>query len=194
MSRKSNALYNDKILNDWITLEYEWHDAPKKIWIEPKKIDQQKYSDKWTLTQNWKFIESIEKYKIDKKNNLPEVVKVYEKILSWIWSFKGYFELIDYKIENDWTRNVFKYILKLSENYNDNSNQKSEIIHNRIIPSEVKKEVWKRDKWECVLCWSKKNLHFDHELPFSKWWTSVSVKNIRLLCMVCNLKKSDKIE
>ncbi len=57
MSRKSNALYNDKILNDWITLEYEWHDAPKKIWIEPKKIDQQKYSDKWILTQSWKFIE-----------------------------------------------------------------------------------------------------------------------------------------
>ena len=30
MSRKNNALYNDKILPDWLTIEYEWHDISKK--------------------------------------------------------------------------------------------------------------------------------------------------------------------
>jgi 5-methylcytosine-specific restriction endonuclease McrA len=69
-----------------------------------------------------------------------------------------------------------------------------DLEHTRLIPSEVKKEVWKRDLWKCVLCWSIKNLHFDHDLPFSKWGTSLTEKNIKLLCMTCNLKKSDKIE
>src|SRR3989339_628268 len=39
-----------------------------------------------------------------------------------------------------------------------------------------------------------KNLHFDHDLPFSKGGTSLTAKNIRLLCAKCNLSKSDKIE
>jgi 5-methylcytosine-specific restriction endonuclease McrA len=44
------------------------------------------------------------------------------------------------------------------------------------------------------MCGDTKNLHFDHELPFSKGGTSLSAKNVRLLCMKHNLQKSDKIE
>jgi 5-methylcytosine-specific restriction endonuclease McrA len=55
-------------------------------------------------------------------------------------------------------------------------------------------EVWKRDHGKCVKCGAIKNLHFDHELPFSKGGTSLTSKNVRLLCMVCNLAKSAKIE
>jgi len=66
--------------------------------------------------------------------------------------------------------------------------------HNRLIPSEVKKEVWKRDKGQCVLCGETENLHFDHDLPFSKGGTSLTTKNIRLLCIKHNLQKSGKIE
>ncbi|MCX6739514.1 MAG: HNH endonuclease [Candidatus Parcubacteria bacterium] len=32
------------------------------------------------------------------------------------------------------------------------------------------------------------------DLPFSKGGTSLTTKNIRLLCAKCNLAKSDKIE
>jgi len=65
--------------------------------------------------------------------------------------------------------------------------------HNRMIPTSVKLEVWKRDKGKCVQCGSENNLHFDHILPFSKGGTSLKAENIQLLCASHNLKKSDKI-
>jgi hypothetical protein len=36
----------------------------------------------------------------------PELVKVYEKVLPDVWSLKGYFDLVDYKIVHDGKRNV----------------------------------------------------------------------------------------
>lgn len=192
MSRRNNAPYQDKILSDGITIEYEWHDEPKTSEIvDPKKLDQPSKTKNWTLTQNGKFIEAINSYKSWK---WAEIVKVYEKILSWVWSLKWFFDLVDYKIKFDWNRNVFVFILKLSEHQNLNNSITIDLQHTRLIPSEVKKEVWKRDWWKCVLCWSTKNLHFDHDLPFSRWWTSLTAKNIKLLCMECNLRKSNKIE
>jgi hypothetical protein len=41
MSRRTNAPYQDKILNDGVTIEYEGHDEPQTSEItDPKKIDQ----------------------------------------------------------------------------------------------------------------------------------------------------------
>lgn len=193
MSRRSNAPYKDRVLDDWITILYEWHDEPQTKDIKnPKELNQPQYTKNWNFTQNWKFVESINNYK--KWLIGPEIVKVYEKILSWVWSLKWFFDLVDYNLEFDWIRNVFVFILKLSEHQNLNSSNIIDLKHTRLIPSEVKKEVWKRDLWKCVLCWSTKNLHFDHDLPFSRWWTSLTANNIKLLCMKCNLKKSNKIE
>lgn len=103
---------------------------------------------------------------------------------------------MDYKIINDGKRNVFRFILRLVDKINNDVSNiiKIDLVHTRLIPSGVKKEVWKRDKGKCVLCGSQKNLHFDHELPFSKGGTSLTAKNIRLLCAKCNLSKSNKIE
>jgi 5-methylcytosine-specific restriction endonuclease McrA len=53
--------------------------------------------------------------------------------------------------------------------------------------------VWKKDKGQCVLCGSKENLHFDHDVPFSKGGASLTAKNVKILCMKHNLKKGDKI-
>lgn len=64
----------------------------------------------------------------------------------------------------------------------------------RLIPKEVKIEVWKRDKGRCVNCGSTENLHFDHIIPFSKGGSSLDSKNIQILCSKCNLAKHDKIE
>ena len=63
----------------------------------------------------------------------------------------------------------------------------------RIIPTEVKLEVWKRDEGKCVTCGADNELHFDHILPYSKGGTSVKAENVQLLCARHNLVKSDKI-
>ena len=122
--------------------------------------------------------------------------KGYEKILDGTWSLKGFFDLIDYKIVHDGKRKTFRYILRLSDRDDiDSSNVETiSLTHTRLIPSEIKKDVWKRDRGRCVICGETKNLHFDHDLPFSKGGTSVSARNVRLLCMKHNLQKSNKIE
>jgi 5-methylcytosine-specific restriction endonuclease McrA len=51
----------------------------------------------------------------------------------------------------------------------------------------------RRDRGQCVLCGSTKNLHFDHDIPFSKGGSSLTAANVRLLCAKHNLEKSDKI-
>ncbi|MBN2603686.1 MAG: HNH endonuclease [Candidatus Thermoplasmatota archaeon] len=193
MSRRSNAPYSDSISDDGITIEYEGHDEPKTSYeMNPKLLDQPQQTRNGTLTQNGKFIKAVE----DFKNGISEseIVKVYEKILPGVWSLKGLFDLIDYNIKNDGKRNVFVFTLKLSDEQDLTTNEHIDLAHTRLIPSEVKKEVWKRDAGKCVLCGSTKNLHFDHDLPFSRGGTSLTTKNIRLLCAKCNLAKSDKIE
>jgi hypothetical protein len=193
MSRRSNAPYSDRILGDSITIEYEGHDQPRSESVDPKHCDQPERTKHGKLTQNGLFVESIKRYK--EGISSPETVKVYEKIIAGVWSLKGMFALIDYRVQNDGLRNAFVFTLRLIEDALPNTtNPEREIAHTRLIPSEVKKEVWKRDQGKCVLCGSVKNLHFDHDLPFSRGGTSVTEKNIRLLCAKCNLSKSDKIE
>lgn len=193
MSRRSNAPYSDKILKDGITIEYEGHDVPKTSYeMNPKNLDQPPKTRNGTLTQNGKFIEAVEKYK--KVHADAEPIKVYEKVLPGVWSLKGLFDLIDYQVKHDGKRNVYVFSLRLSGEQDVETNNRFDLAHTRLISSEVKKEVWKRDNGKCVICGSAKNLHFDHDLPFSKGGTSLVSKNIRLLCAKCNLAKSDKIE
>jgi 5-methylcytosine-specific restriction endonuclease McrA len=45
----------------------------------------------------------------------------------------------------------------------------------------MKVEVWRRDRGQCVLCGSTKNLRFDHDIPFSKGESSLTAANVRLL-------------
>jgi len=194
MSQRSNAPYSDKVYDDGVTIEYEGHDVSRQGYQHnPKDENQPAKLPSGSLTQNGLFIKAIEEYKNGKQK--VELVKAYEKIMDGVWSLKGYFELIDYKVVNDGKRNVFRFILKLSEKINLNFEETDkQINHSRLIPSEVKKEVWKRDGGKCVLCDDTKNLHFDHNLPFSLGGTSITAKNIRLLCMRHNLEKSDKID
>jgi len=192
MSQRSNAPYQDRIYDDGITIEYEGHDVSKRMYDHnPKTEDQPDRLPGGRPTQNGLFIKAVQEFKAGK--NPAELVKVYEKVLAGVWSLKGFFDLIDYKIVHDGKRNVFRYILRLSDR-GEASNRQSVTEHARLIPSEVKKEVWKRDGGKCVICGDDKNLHFDHDLPFSRGGTSLSAKNVRLLCMKHNLQKSDKIE
>lgn len=193
MSQRSNAPYQDKVKEDGITIEYEGHDVSKQSYQHnPKYEDQPAIFPSGRLTQNGLFIKALEEYKNGERK--PELVKVYEKIMDGVWSLKGLFELVDYKVVNEGKRNVFRFILKLTSQKILGGQKTIEIPHTRIIPSDVKKEVWKRDKGRCVICGERKNLHFDHDLPFSKGGTSLTVKNVKLLCMKHNLMKSGKIE
>jgi hypothetical protein len=145
------------------------------------------------LTQNALFANAVDNYKTS--NAPPEFVKVYEKVLPGVWSLKGFFDLLDYKIVHDGKRNVYRFVLKLSDKQSLTSEpMQHSLEHTRLIPSEVKKEVWKRDRGKCVLCGETKKLHFDHDLPFSKGGTSFTAANVRLLCIKHNLAKSAKIE
>jgi hypothetical protein len=195
MSQRANAPYHDRVYDDGITIEYEGHDVPKRSYDHnPKAEDQSDKLPSGKLTQNGLFARAVDKYKIG--NSSPELIKVYEKILPGVWSLKGYFDLVDCKVVHDGGRKVFRYILRLSDRA-DIANLNTERIseaHTRLIPSEVKKEVWNRDGGRCVICGETKNLHFDHDLLFSKGGTSISAKNVRLLCMKHNLQKSGEIE
>lgn len=198
MSKASNAPYNDIVLDNGSTLIYEGHDIPRKGRVNPKSIDQQLNNPSGSLTENGKFYNAAIQYKNEGQE--PELVKVYEKIKKGIWVYNGVFALIDAYPERseDESRIVYKFKLILTDkSINKNRKVKDNEIdldHNRLIPSEVKREVWNRDKGKCILCGSTTNLHFDHILPFSKGGSSLTAKNIQLLCAKHNLQKSNKIE
>jgi len=127
----------------------------------------------------------------------PEFVKVYEKLYRGIWVYNGVFRLVDAWREDSNARQVFKFRLELAENVvlNDASTQTETVLdHGRLIPSDVKLAVWRRDKGRCTICGSADNLHFDHIIPYSKGGSSLLAKNIQLLCARHNIAKRDKIE
>ena len=192
MSTRSNAPYDDEIAADGKILIYEGHDSDKRYSKNPKKDDQPRFLPSGKLTDNGKF----EKAALDFKNNKrsAEIVRVYEKIKDGIWSFNGIFKLVDsYQKQVD-GRSVFKFILQLTDEKIKGLEEAVELETDaRLIPSEVKAQVWKRDKGKCVQCGSKEHLHFDHILPYSKGGTSRDVRNIQLLCARHNLQKSDRI-
>jgi 5-methylcytosine-specific restriction endonuclease McrA len=63
----------------------------------------------------------------------------------------------------------------------------------RVIPTNVKLEVWKRDGAKCVICGASDELQFDHIVPYSKGGTSLVAENIQILCARHNIEKRDQI-
>lgn len=188
MSVRKGAPYKDKWHDDTGLLEYEGHDEPRRDSIDPKKVDQPMFTASGKLTQNGKFYEAAREYQ--RGNRKSEIVQVYEKISQGIWCDRGRYELIDAKIHSDGDRNVFRFFLRPTQK---RFSDQPFLRETRMIPTHVKVEVWKRDQGKCVICGSQKNLHFDHEIPFSKGGSSASVENVRLLCARHNLEKSNKI-
>jgi hypothetical protein len=193
MSRRSNAPYKDRVEENGKVLIYEGHDAPRKKGDpDPKSIDQPRATSSSRLTRNGLFERAAIQAK--KGQISPEIVAVYEKIHVGIWAFNGFFRLTDCWQESDGARSVFKYRLELAEDLSSEASAPDVLAHTRMIPSAVKLEVWQRDKGRCVICGQADNLHFDHDLPYSKGGTSLTAKNIRLLCARHNLSKSAKIQ
>jgi hypothetical protein len=194
MSRRPNAPYRDRVEEEGRVIIYEGHDEPRtQTQIEPKRLDQPRRHSSGAFTQNGLFENAALVFK--RSAGAAELVAVYEKIHAGIWAFNGIFKLTDAWVEKDDYREVFKLRLELAyESLSSRQQEFADLNHTRVIPSAVKLEVWKRDGGCCVLCKEKDNLHFDHDLPFSKGGSSLTAKNIRLLCARHNLSKSDKIQ
>jgi hypothetical protein len=194
MSVRPNAPYADRVEDDGATLIYEGHDCPRSADMpDPKSVDQPQRTTTGTLTENGKFQQAAEAFKLG--THPPERVRVYEKLKPGIWSYNGLFELVDAWLENDGVRDVFKFKLLAIEDDGVLFGAAHFVPgpRRRVIPTAVKVEVWKRDHGQCVQCGAKDDLHFDHIVPFSKGGSSLTADNVQLLCARHNLEKSDNI-
>jgi hypothetical protein len=194
MSQREGAPYPDRLSEDGKTLLYIGHDA----YGVPNKavIDQPLATDNGTLTQNGRFFTAAIQ---SRDTGIPEYVRVYEKLHSGVWVFNGLFELVDARMEDDGKRKVCVFELRFVEVLAHSSVAESEAAHvklspGRLIPSNVKLTVFKRDRGQCVKCGARTDLHFDHILPYSKGGSSTNPDNIQLLCQRHNLEKSARIE
>jgi hypothetical protein len=192
MSIRRNAPYRDRLEEGGTILIYEGHDQPKALaCANPKLVDQLDRYPSGKLTQNGKFHEAAQSAKA---GGLPERVRVYEKIHTGIWIYNGVFHLVDSWRERDKFRDVFKFRLVAVEGEEDLDRPPMiNATRRRIIPTSIKLAVWKRDEGRCVRCGATDELHFDHDLPWSKGGTSLTEENVQLLCRRHNLEKSAKI-
>jgi HNH endonuclease len=193
MSARPGAPYKDVVIDDGKALIYEGHDVARTPGgPDPKKVDQPATSPFGTSTQNGLFFQAAQAAKGE--TALPELVKVYEKIRTGIWVYAGLFRLVDAWQEPVNDRKVFKFRLEVAEEALPASAPAVDLEHTRIIPTAVKLEVWKRDKGKCVKCGASANLHFDHDIPYSKGGSSLVAANIQLLCAKHNLAKHSHLE
>lgn len=194
MSLRPNAPYQDLLKDDGTTVIYEGHDQPRsQAFPNPKLVDQPETRPSGSLTQNGKFHAAAQAARAGKRQ--PERVRVYEKIHTGIWADNGMFHLVDSWRENDRTRRVFKFkLIAVNEDQQTKSTSISTKARRRIISTAVKLAVWKRDAGKCVECGATDELHFDHDLPYSKGGTSLTEANVQLLCARHNLQKRDRIK
>ena len=193
MSTRDDALYEDRIEADGRVLIYEGHDRPRsKDGPDPKSVDQPMHTDAGNLTQNGRFFRAAAEHR--ENSSPPDRVRVYEKVRQGIWVFNGVFDLVDAWTEPSGPREVFKFRLELTDEVAPLDRVAEAPEHSRLIPSAVKKQVWKRDGGHCVQCGSGDHLHFDHIIPYSKGGASIVAENIQLLCARHNLEKRDRIQ
>lgn len=193
MSRRPNAPYQDHMEDDGVTLIYEGHDIPRSArHPDPKATDQPERTPKGGLTQNGRFHAAAQAAKHGTAT--PERVRVYEKIRDGIWAFNGAFDLVDSWRETVSAREVFKFrLIAVEEGATPSGHGSRSPVRRRVIPTAVKIAVWARDRGRCVRCGAQDELHFDHDLPYSKGGTSLTADNVQLLCARHNLQKRDRI-
>lgn len=193
MSVRPNAPYEDAVQDGGTVLIYEGHDEPRSPRVpDPKRVDQPDRMPSGSLTQNGLFYQAAQQAKAGLR--APERVRVYEKLRQGIWSYNGVFHLVDAWRKENKGRQVFKFKLVAVEGEDDlNQPVRPNAARRRVIPTQVKLEVWKRDGGRCVVCGATDELHFDHIVPYSKGGTSLVAENVQLLCARHNIQKRDRI-
>lgn len=90
---------------------------------------------------------------------------------------------------------AYENMLKRVERENSESERKR-MERSKMTPS-LRYDVLKRDHFRCQICGASQTdgvkLHVDHIVPVSKGGKT-ELSNLRTLCDMCNLGKSDKIE
>jgi Holliday junction DNA helicase RuvB len=76
--------------------------------------------------------------------------------------------------------------------FEHNIDNDSEDMGDRQISEKVRIAVWRRDNGKCAKCGNRKKLEYDHIIPVSKGGGN-TVRNIELLCELCNRRKKDHI-
>ena len=197
MSRRPGAPYADVVEDGGATLIYEGHDALRSPGgPDPKLVDQPLASATGKPTQNALFKKAADAYRSGQHE--AERVRVYEKVRTGIWVFNGLFLLTDAWTDCGSGREVFKFRLELPFPGKSLTGPPSRTVTEgrspgRVIPSIVKREVWKRDGGKCVDCDATDDLHFDHIIPYSAGGSSTKAENIQILCARHNLEKRDHI-
>ncbi|MGP0018730.1 MAG: HNH endonuclease [Candidatus Sulfotelmatobacter sp.] len=194
MSLRPGAPYADRVEGNGRVIIYEGHDVPlTQGGPNPKSVDQPEFLPSGRLTQNGLFVNAVRRFKAGRAE--AERVRVFEKIRPGIWAYNGLFRLVDACQETSDRRQVFKFKLEIIDQPQPFADAAEfGMDHDRVIPSAVKVEVWKRDKGSCVKCGAKENLHFDHIIPYSQGGSSKDAKNVQILCSKHNLQKRDRIE
>jgi hypothetical protein len=194
MSTRPNAPYADRVEDDGRVLIYEGHNQPRSaICRTPANVDQPRARPSGRLFENGLFEQAALAFKSGERS--ADRVRVYEKIHKGIWSYNGVFHLEDAWVDQSEVRKVFKFRLTSVVGEEDDSEPVPEHPNpGRVIPSDVKLVVWRRDRGRCAKCASSKNLHFDHIIPWSRGGSSTDPNNIQILCGSHNLAKSDDIE
>ena len=192
MSRRPGAPYVDTLSDDGTELEYEGHDVRKEGPLDPKQADQPWHLPNGALSQNGLFADAATRYKSG-TISAPRV-RVYEKLRPGIWSDKGLFELVDYSYKEVGGRKVFRFKMRSCLDPDEPVAAVRDASPTRLIPAWVKQTVYKRDKGRCVLCGSSDQLHFDHDVPYSRGGASILPENVRLLFARHNLEKAAKIQ
>lgn len=194
MSQRPGAPYEDRVEQGGEIIIYEGHDLPRMAAApDPKTKDQPEFQSNGRPTQNGLFAAAAARFK--EGNASARRVRVFEKIRAGIWVYNGLFELVDSWREEAGNRRVFKFKLQIVEELPLSAQLRNPSLdHDRVIPTHVKLEVWKRDKGQCVKCGSSENLHFDHIIPYSLGGSSKVSSNIQILCAQHNLEKHDTIE
>jgi len=193
MSQRPSAPYVDSIDDDG-NLLYEGHDVPRSPGVEPKVTDQPRALPSGKPTENGKFADWTDRAKAG--DVPPALFNVYEKIRDGIWTYRGPFVLRDYRYEHDGRRYVFRFVLAMTETMAALEARRQltqSEIQTRQIPTWVKQLVFKRDKGRCVQCGATDQLHFDHDLPYSRGGASATPDNVQLLCARHNLSKGASI-
>ena len=89
---------------------------------------------------------------LDARSDAELIHRLYEKVRHDIGVFNGHFRLADTWQESSGGRNVFKFRLEVDPEATPTIDvREPELEQNRMIPTSVKLEVWKRDRGRCVI-------------------------------------------
>ncbi|MEZ4502481.1 MAG: HNH endonuclease signature motif containing protein [Dehalococcoidia bacterium] len=192
MSRRPNAPYRDQVEDEGRTIVYEGHDLPRSASVpDPKTVDQP-LEINGRRTQNGLFFDAI---RLSKSGQAPsEVVRVLREAAHRSVGLQRRVPASGRLDRAVWAREVCKFRLELDSAAAVAATPRGDAEPTRVIPSQVKLAVWRRDGGRCVMCGSSDNLHFDHVIPFSRGGSSLVSENIQILCARHNLAKRDAIQ